>query len=67
MKISEEARAARNAYMREYREKMSAEKREKQRENTRRWQRENPERVKMHQQTYWERKAAEMNGEEVAE
>lgn len=55
MEMSEEARAAKNAYMREYRLK----NRDKCNAISRRWRRNNPEKVKACNIQYWERKAEE--------
>lgn len=55
MDMTAEARAAKNAYMREYRTK----NRDKCNANSRRWRRNNPEKVRECNIRYWERKAEE--------
>lgn len=58
MTLSAEARAARNAYMRNYRKKrMTDEQRENERLYQRQWKAENPDKVKKHYNDYWERQA----------
>lgn len=51
----EEARKARAAYAREYREK----NRERLNDYRRRWNMKNPDKVKRYQETYWKKKAQE--------
>ncbi len=61
MTLSAEARAARNAYMRNYRKKrMTEEQKEREREYQRQWKEDNPDKVQRHYKDYWERKALEM-------
>lgn len=55
MDMTAEARAAQNAYMREYRLK----NRDKCNAISRRWRRNNPEKVKECNARYWEKKAEE--------
>lgn len=55
MDMTAEARAARNAYMREYRLK----NRDKVNAISRRWRRNNPDKVKECNVLYWEKKAEE--------
>jgi hypothetical protein len=60
MTISAEAKAARNAYMRDYRKQRTPEQLEKHKQAQARWRADNPEAIKKHQQNYWERKAQEV-------
>lgn len=60
MPMSEEAKALRRAYQREYR-RTHPEQLKRQRECTRQWQRQHPEKCREYQRRYWERKAAQKN------
>ncbi len=62
--MTEEAREARNAYMREWRKKNSdkvrkyrEKQREYHREYTRKWKKKNPDKVREYAEHYWARKA----------
>jgi hypothetical protein len=57
MKLSKEARTAKNAYQREWRRRNP----EKQRLYLKKWKEKNPEKWKKCQQEYWERKAKRMD------
>jgi len=54
--MTPEAKAAKNAYMRNYKANMSDEAREQRNEYQRRWRRKNPEKLKQYNAEYWERK-----------
>ena len=62
-KLISKARAARNEYMRHYRQSMTAEQKEKQREYHRAWREQNRDRMKEHQANYWIRKAESLKQE----
>lgn len=55
MQMSDAAREAKNAYLREWRRKNP----DKVREYIRKWRKNNPEKVREINQRYWERRAAE--------
>lgn len=60
MALSEEAKALRRAYQREYR-RTHPEQVEKQREYTSQWKRRNREKCHEYQRRYWEKKAAQQS------
>ena len=55
--LSDEAKAAKSAYMREYNANMDWKDRQEKNEYQRNWRRNNPGRVKQYNVEYWERKA----------
>lgn len=57
MQLSEEARLARNAYMREYRRK----NKERVNEHKNRWRKKNPEKVAEYNKRYWQNKVSGEN------
>lgn len=56
----EAVRAARNEYMRTYKENMTPEQKERKKEYHRRWREQNRDKVRKHQEDYWLRKAEKM-------
>ena len=60
MALSQEAREARRAYKRRWREK----NRERIREYDREWRKKNQDKVREYEKRYWERKAAEQQAEQ---
>lgn len=61
--LSESAKAARRAYMKEYRKNMTDEQKQKERDYQKQWRERNEDRTRQHQESYWMRKAAEMKVE----
>jgi hypothetical protein len=59
--MSKEAKAAKRAYMREWRKK----NRDKTNEYLNKWRKENPDKVKEYERKYWEKKAAEQERKEA--
>jgi len=59
-KLSNEALQARRKYMPEYKSQMSQEARNKANEYMRQWRRSNPDKVRVYNDTYWERKVNKM-------
>ena len=59
--MTEEARAARNAYMREYRKR----NREKVRAYNRAWRAKNPDKMREYNVRHWEKIAAEKANEDL--
>ena len=57
--MTEAALKARKAYMREWK----AKNREKLQDYQKKWRKENPEKVKQYNETYWAKKAAELEQE----
>lgn len=60
MALSEQAREARNAYMREWKEK----NREHVNAYMRNWKKNNPEKVKQYTKNHWERVASQQQAKE---
>lgn len=56
----EAVRAARNEYMRTYKENMTPEQKERKKEYHKRWREENRDKVRKHQEDYWLRKSEKM-------
>lgn len=54
--MNDKARGDRNAYMREYMKEYRKNNRERINEQRREWARNNPDRVKAHQEKYWNKK-----------
>jgi YesN/AraC family two-component response regulator len=57
MELSNEAREAKNAYIREWKRR----NREKINAYHRKWRKKNPDKIKKYNQDYWERKAGQTN------
>lgn len=58
--ITDEARAARRAYMKEYRERLSREEKARRREYAKQWRKNNPDKVKAITARYWNKRAESM-------
>ena len=56
-----EAREARKAYQRAYRKRMTPEQREKYRDYNRRWRKQHPDRVRLYNTRYWNKRAEMAN------
>lgn len=61
MKLSDEARQAKNAYQREYNRTMSDEAKRAKNAYQREYRRKNPDKFKQYNADYWERKAGRIN------
>jgi len=63
--LTPEAKAARRAYMKEYRSSMSDEAREQKNAHLREWRRRNPDKIRQYNAEYWERKAQKCERETI--